>query len=201
MVTYQRGRAVSYATAHWNKPNPQFANMDTLGAGGDCTNFTSQCMLAGGQQMDYRSTGEETEWWYRHLSSEPFDGSNDDKWSCTWSLPENQFRYESANQGQAMDLLANPAFAKRLQLGDIIYYDWHGEGRFTHSAIVTRFNRNHVPYVTYRTLKPRHPQHNVHWRLRFRGQAFRIWAVKLNDQLQVFTTSPDFNHLIPCDQT
>jgi hypothetical protein len=151
--------------------------------------------------MDYRSTGWETEWWYLRIGTDQFDMNNDDWWSCTWAIPENQFHYESANQGKAADLLANPALAKRLRLGDIIYYDWHGEGRFTHSAIVTAFNGYHVPYVTYRTLKPRRPQRNVHWRLRFRGEAYRIGAVHIHDQLQVFTTSPDFNQLVPCDQT
>lgn len=200
-VPYRRRQAVLYARRYWNDPNPQYANMDTLGAGGDCTNFTSQCLLAGGQPMDYRATGQTTEWWYRQLGNESLDGNNDDWWSCSWALPNNQFFYESTNQGQAVDLLANPALARRLRLGDIIYYDWHNEGTFTHSAIVTAFNRYHVPYVTYRTLIPRRPQRNVHWRLRFRGNAYRIWAVHINDQLQVFDTTPDFSTLVPCDQT
>ncbi len=197
---YNRRRAVRYALSRYNNPNPKFANMDTMGGGGDCTNFTSQCLLVGGFRMDYRQTGQATEWWYRHLTLEPFDQYHDDWWSCTWSLPETQLRYLSANHGQVVDLLANPALAKRLSLGDIIYYDWYGEGRFGHSAIVTAFNRYRVPYVTYRTLAPLRPQRNQHWRLRHRREAARIWAVHLNDRPVVYTQPPNWAALTPCEQ-
>lgn len=201
VVTYQRQQSVRYAQEHYNNPNPQFANMDTLGAGGDCTNFTSQCLLAGDMTMDYRRTGQETEWWYRRLSDEPFDQSHDDWWSCTWSLPENQWHYLVANQGRTADLLANPSLARYLELGDLVFYDWHDRDRFTHGAIVTAKSRSGVPYVTYRTLQPRSPQRNVHWRLRFRGQAYRIFGVRLNDELTVYPANPDFSRLVACDQT
>lgn len=199
-IRYQRRRAVTYAREHYNDPNPQFANMDTLGAGGDCTNFTSQCLLAGDMQMDYRRTGQTTEWWYRRLGEDQFDEQHDDWWSCTWSLPENQWHYLVANQGRTADLLANPRLARYLELGDLIFYDWHGQGRFTHGAIVTAKSRSGVPYVTYRTLLPRQPRLNTHWRLRFRGAAYRIWGVRVNDELAVFPGSPDYSRLVPCDQ-
>ena len=64
---YNRRRAVSYALSRYNNPNPKFANMDQMGSGGDCTNFTSQCLLVGGFQMDFRETGQATEWWYLSL--------------------------------------------------------------------------------------------------------------------------------------
>ncbi len=199
---YDRRRAVRYALSRYNDPNPKFANMDTMGGGGDCTNFTSQCLLVGGLKMDFRQTGQETEWWYRYVTREPFDRNNDDWWSCTWSLPETQLRYLAANHGQTGDLLENPALAKRLSLGDIIYYDWYGEGRFGHSAIVTAFNRYHVPYVTYRTLAPLRPRRNLHWRLRHRRRdAVRIWAIHLNNRPIVYEQAPDWSKLVPCDQS
>ncbi|MGI6358177.1 MAG: amidase domain-containing protein [Bacillota bacterium] len=199
-VTYDRRAAVRYALRHYNRPNPDYANMDALGAGGDCTNFTSQCLLAGGMQMDYRRTGQETEWWYRRLGSDPLDEQHDDWWSCTWSLPENQWNYLVANQGRTADLLDNPSLARLLDLADLVFYDYHGQGRFTHGAIVTAKSRSRIPYVTYRTLLPRRPVRNVHWQLRFRGRPYRIFGVRLNDQLQVFPSTPDYSRLIPCDQ-
>ncbi|MGI6344312.1 MAG: amidase domain-containing protein [Bacillota bacterium] len=197
---YNRRRAVSYALSRYNNPNPKFANMDQMGSGGDCTNFTSQCLLVGGFQMDFRETGQATEWWYRHVDGEPFDQNHDDWWSCTWSLPETQFQYLAANQGQVGDLLQNPSLARRLERGDLIYYDWDGEGRFGHSAIVTAKSRSGVPYVTYRTLQPLRPQRNVHWTLRFRRQAARIYAIHLTDRPIVYQVPPDYSRLIPCEQ-
>ena len=101
--TYDRRAAAAYALRHWNNPNPAYANMDQLGAGGDCTNFTSQALFAGGFAMDYRAPGYYTEWWYRRVGREPFDAALDDWWSCTWSLPENQFHYLARNFGRAFD--------------------------------------------------------------------------------------------------
>ena len=80
-ATYDRAGAVRYALDHYDNPNPLFANMDTMGGGGDCTNFTSQCLLHGGFAMDYRATGQATEWWYRRIGNDQFDSNLDDWWS------------------------------------------------------------------------------------------------------------------------
>lgn len=200
-ATYSRRRAAAYALSRYNDPSPQFANMDTFGGGGDCTNFTSQCMLYGGYTMDYRETGQATEWWYRRIGTDRFDHNLNDWWSCTWSVPENQFQYLLANHGRAVNLLANPSLAKRLSLADIIYYDWTGEGKFGHSAIITRFNRYHVPYVTYRTLSPLRPVRNGHWALRFRREAKRIWAIHLDTFPEIHLQNPNWSRLTPCDQS
>ncbi len=167
---YNRLAAVRYALRHWNRPNPRFANMDTLGAGGDCANFVSQCLLAGGWPLDYRESAVDREWWYRRRGTEPYDGRRDDWWSCTWAVADSHLRYMRANHGLVLILTANPRLARRLRRGDVIYYDWDGDGVFTHSAIVTGFSRAGSPLVTYRTLRPRRPVRNALWTLRFRGR-------------------------------
>ena len=136
-VTYDRAAAVRYALRHVFNPNPDYANMDTMGGGGDCTNFTSQCLYAGGWSMDYRAVGYDTEWWYRRLGNDRFDQNNDDWWSCTWSLPSLLFLYLTVNYGGALDLLTSPRLARNLRRGDLVFYDWDGDGFFDHSAIVT----------------------------------------------------------------
>lgn len=198
-AVYNRRAAVAYARRHVRNPNPAFANMDLFGGGGDCTNFTSQCLLAGGWPMDFRRTGQTTEWWYRRIGRDRLDAAGDDWWSCTWAVPENMFQYLVANHGEPVDLRANPAAARRLRLGDIVFYDW-GTGRFGHSALVTAFRRDGEPLVTYRTLRPLRPQRNVHWSLRFRGRAARIVAVRLTGTPQVFPVAPDWSRLRPCDR-
>jgi hypothetical protein len=39
-VTFNRAAAVRYALRHVFHPNPAYANMDTMGGGGDCTGST-----------------------------------------------------------------------------------------------------------------------------------------------------------------
>ena len=51
MKPYDRGRAIEYARTWALDRNPLFLNF--TGRGGDCTNFISQCLLAGSCTMDY----------------------------------------------------------------------------------------------------------------------------------------------------
>lgn len=58
LIPYSREAAVSYARQWAMKRNPDYYDYQKLG--GDCTNFASQCLLAGGGVMDY----DYTEGWY-----------------------------------------------------------------------------------------------------------------------------------------
>ena len=49
-LSYNPGAAISYARSHCNNYNPSYNNYK--GRGGDCANFVSQCMHAGGQSFD-----------------------------------------------------------------------------------------------------------------------------------------------------
>ncbi len=48
---YDREKAVAYARKYALSPNPNFYFFG--GIGGDCTNFVSQCILAGGEKMNF----------------------------------------------------------------------------------------------------------------------------------------------------
>lgn len=54
MLEYDRKAAVEYAHKWAYKRNPMYYNYDELG--GDCTNFASQCIRAGGGIMNYLPT-------------------------------------------------------------------------------------------------------------------------------------------------
>ena len=57
---YNRQAAVQYANLWWNRRNPAFPNFTV-----DCTNYISQCLLAGGAPMrgaPNRGKG----WWVQH---------------------------------------------------------------------------------------------------------------------------------------
>ena len=46
--------------------------------------------------------------------------------------------------------------AAELALGDVISYDWGGDGRFQHTTIVTAFDANGMPLVNANTVPSRH---------------------------------------------
>ena len=52
-LSYNAGAAVNYARTYCQSYNPNYANY--ANSGGDCANFVSQCMIAGG--MNFRTCG------------------------------------------------------------------------------------------------------------------------------------------------
>ena len=126
-MAYNRQAAVDYATKWWNSYNPAYPSFQV-----DCTNFISQCLRAGGAKMTgypNRSKG----WWIQ--------GGN---WSYSWSVAHALRWYlETSKQGLRARRLNSPL---DLELGDIIFYDFEGDGKVNHSTIVTSFI-NGEPYV------------------------------------------------------
>lgn len=63
-MVYNREAAVAYAHRWAFSRNPRY--LDFHGLGGDCTNFVSQCILAGGAVMN----GTKTFGWYYYSASD-----------------------------------------------------------------------------------------------------------------------------------
>lgn len=81
--TYDRNAAIDYAKKWAYKSNPNFPSFD-----GDCANFISQCLLAGGFEMN----GD----WYCNPDLNPralFDQNYNWKWSILWSGAKEQYEY------------------------------------------------------------------------------------------------------------
>nr|WP_295975090.1 amidase domain-containing protein [uncultured Bacillus sp.] len=133
---YNRLKAVQYAERWWNDYNPAYKKFDV-----DCTNYISQCLHAGGAPMSgypNRSRG----WWMR---------SNN--WSYSWSVA-NALRWylPSSKSGLRAKEVKNP---EQLLLGDIICYDFEGDGRFNHNTMVTAKDANGMPLVNAHTFNCR----------------------------------------------
>ncbi|HEX3870310.1 MAG TPA: amidase domain-containing protein [Pirellulales bacterium] len=63
MGIYSRLSAVRYASRWALSRNSDFHNYTGHGGGGDCTNFVSQCLLAGGWQMIWGTKRADGAWW------------------------------------------------------------------------------------------------------------------------------------------
>lgn len=140
---YDRNKAAQYADRWWKEYNPEYEVFEV-----DCTNYVSQCLFAGGAPIHY--TGRrETGWWYKGYSGKQ------EWWSFSWAVSDSLQRYlaESRSSGlraEAMDR------AEQLQPGDVIFYDWDGNGHYQHSTIVTALDAGGMPLVNAHTVSSRH---------------------------------------------
>ena len=133
---YDRFKAVQYAERWWNEYNPAYQEF-----GNNCTNFISQCLHAGGGPMrgaPNRSKG----WWYSGKS-----------WSYSWSVAHALYLYlKNSTIGLRAKEVSKP---EELMLGDIICYDFEGDGRFNHNTIVTAKDIHGMPLVNANTTDSR----------------------------------------------
>lgn len=135
--SYDRRKAVQYAERWWNDSNPNFRVFDV-----DCTNFISQCLLAGGGWMHGKSNREDG-WWY-----------SGDSWSFSWAVAHSMRWYLSGAEKSIVGTEVERA--DQLQLGDVICYDFDGGGRWDHTTIVVAKDTNNMPLVNAHTDNSRH---------------------------------------------
>lgn len=141
-TAYRRKDAVQYADQWWNDFNPEFATFEV-----DCTHFISQCLFAGGAPINY--TGKrESGWWYKGYVN------GREAWSFSWAVAGGLERYLThSTSGLRAEVVERP---EQLQLGDVIIYDWDGDGAYQHSTIVTAFDAGGMPLVNAHTTPSRH---------------------------------------------
>ncbi|MGM0941954.1 MAG: amidase domain-containing protein [Bacillota bacterium] len=158
--SYDRNAAVRYAERWWNSYNPAFKQFDV-----DCTNFISQCLLAGGAPMKGapdRARG----WWY---------GNN--SWSYSWAVAHSLRWYLSGStqglRGEEVETAAD------LIPGDVICYDFEGDGRWNHNTIVVTKDAYGMPLVNAHTDNSRHRywsyEDSTAWTPEIKYKFFRIY--------------------------
>lgn len=133
---YDRLKAVQYAERWWNDYNPAYRKFDV-----DCTNYISQCLRAGQAPMrgyPNRSKG----WWMQQ-----------NNWSYSWAVAHSLRMYLDHS---TIGLRAREvSSADELQLGDVICYDFQGDGRYDHNTIVTGKDALGMPLVNAHTYNSR----------------------------------------------
>lgn len=133
---YNRLKAVQYAERWWNSYNPAYKKFEN-----DCTNFISQCLHTGGAPMrgfPNRGTG----WWLQK-----------NNWSYSWAVANSLKIYlANSKSGLRAREVSSP---NQLILGDVICYDFEGDGRFNHNTIVTGRDANGMPLVNAHTYNSR----------------------------------------------
>lgn len=128
-IPYNRRYAVEYARRWALSRNPLFE--DFSGRGGNCTNFVSQCLLAGSSVMDLTPTFG---WYYRSL---------DDR-APSWTGVEQLFDFLTGS-GDFERMSAQGPFAviaanrQQLEAGDVVQLA-NRAGDFYHTLIISGFD-------------------------------------------------------------
>lgn len=130
---YDYKAMAAYAEKYWSNYNPAYPNFNGQGGGGDCTNFVSQSLKAGGWKHVPGYVYDYTKWFGNSdIQSDSFVGVNEFSWFAL-----NSKRVTS---------LAN---VYQLDVGDVLQMDFDKDGSKDHTMIVTYRSPQGVPYVTY----------------------------------------------------
>ncbi len=131
--TYRRDRAVEYARRWALDRNPLFA--DFSGRGGNCTNFVSQCVLAGSCTMNYTPTFG---WYYISL---------DDR-APAWSGVDYFYDFMTgapafSERNGGVGPFAVEVAREAVELGDVIQYA-NVDGDWYHTVLITGFDGDEI---------------------------------------------------------
>ena len=123
---YLRERAVLYARKYALVRNPLFYTFE--GIGGNCTNFASQCVLAGSCTMNYTSVFG----WY-YLST--------NRRSPSWTGVD--FFYDFMTTNQDVGPFAEAVDISLAEVGDLIQLQ-NFEGDYYHTLVITKIEENEI---------------------------------------------------------
>ncbi|MCL1952783.1 MAG: amidase domain-containing protein [Oscillospiraceae bacterium] len=116
---FDRQAAVEYAHTWAFRRNPRYGDFSEMG--GDCTNFISQALIAGGAVMnETRDVG----WYYHSLNSR----------AAAWTSASHLYRFLVNNRGRG-------PFGHEIPLdeigpGDIVQLKFAGHDDYSHSLMV-----------------------------------------------------------------
>lgn len=158
-LSYDPKKATAYADKYVNPDikggidgsyyNPAYKNFNDVG--GDCTNFVSQCLYAGGLSMT-------DEWFYK-------SGTN---YSSTWTFSRYNFTYMS-EVGKA---IWDPS-AEDIYMGSPVYYRSAGGSNISHTTICVGTNSAGTPIVNS------HNKDYYHVRWNYWGDSANYYTVQM----------------------
>lgn len=153
-----RNAVASYVANWWYRRNSSYANFDLNGQGGDCTNFASQAMQAGGygndadfysERTDQRSYGQNgnstypnnTGQWFYTSPSFRGVGANKQYIKNRWYTSDYHYyrNYLASNTGSAYYSGYGSQWASMfndITTGDVVYADWENDGTWDHIMII-----------------------------------------------------------------
>lgn len=125
-LPFNRIKAVNYAKIWALSRNPKYYDFSSIG--GDCTNFVSQCVFAGSNQMNYQ---KETGWYY----SSPIDRAP------AWTSVEFFYKFITSNEN--LGPFAKETSKFDMLIGDVVQLG-NANGEFYHTLIITEIDNDEL---------------------------------------------------------
>ncbi|WP_240508967.1 amidase domain-containing protein [Streptomyces agglomeratus] len=131
---YDYAAMAAYTEKHWSRYNTAYPSFDGAGAGGDCTNFVSQALKAGGWKHAPGSWDDYRKWW-----SDPKLGN-----TLSW-VGVNEWSWFSLSNRRTTNL----SNVWEMGVGDVLQVDFNRDGSKDHTMMVSYRDRWGTPYLTY----------------------------------------------------
>jgi Putative amidase domain len=170
---YNGAAAAVYADTYWQTYNTAWPSFAT--SGGDCTNFVSQALYAGGINMRTSPTYSGDAAWYMVKKR--------NRWSyaASWVNAEQQSTFmlqylRGVSQvASYYGLAPGTTAADHAAQGDVVLYDWNNDGVYDHEAIVAASDGTNPDGTTNWDLVDAHTNNRYHayWTL---AQYNASWA-------------------------
>ena len=119
ILPYNPRAAVAYAHEWAFKRNPKYGDFEDLG--GDCTNFVSQCLIAGGAVMNM---AKDVGWFYHSMGSR----------AAGWTSASYLYKFLVNNRGRGP--FGHEIAPEEARPGDIIQLKFTGKDDYSHSLLV-----------------------------------------------------------------
>jgi len=128
VLPYDRQAAIAYAHQWAMARNPKYGDFSDLG--GDCSNFISQTLVAGGAVMNEMP---DTGWFYHSMNSR----------AAGWTAVPYLYKFLVNNRGRGP--FGHEAPLEELEPGDIIQLKFAGMGDYSHSLLVVAEGKPPAP--------------------------------------------------------
>ena len=140
---YNIAAAVNYSNTYWSNYNPAYYNYTSLG--GDCANFVSQCLHAGGMPMHYGAAYSSTCWFYTTSSNR----------SGSWTGAKESWYYWMTYRGYGIVSPNN----SQVWAGCPVYVDWTNDGVIDHAYFCIGRNSSGTAIINSHTEN----QYHIKW--------------------------------------
>lgn len=122
-LPYNREAALNYATKWALRRNPDFYDYSHLG--GDCTNFASQVLLAGGAKMNYQPN---LGWYY----------IDPNRKAPSWTGVDFLYNFLISNRTKGP--FGKETNQTNVEIGDLIQLSYQSGPRFNHTLVITKLD-------------------------------------------------------------
>ena len=170
--SYDRTKVLSYIKKWYNSHNPNFPNFD--GKGGDCANFVSQCLYAGGFKMTYGYIG-----WYCKKNRLGI-------WTYSryWIQARSLYTYVRAFYKKNEYIIKKysdvPNYTSKVKIGDLVFFDWESDGKINHAGIISMINKTDIFYAGHTSSRLYYSITGVTNRKKYKGK-ITIYIITLKD--------------------